>query len=451
MRLFLKTHIWDYLLCVAASVALCFTACSVFYATQPFQNAAGVALMVGIAVLLNAAMFAASTSTRAAVAGAVGLLALAIVVLAACFATSSGASVLDDVAGNNVFFALACMLSCALVFLLSRKRMTCLLLLVLGVVFCALVEYLYWYGHVVAFVLWLHASLGLFVFRTYQKNLLGSETQKLAFGSVTASGLALGAVALLVAAGLFAAVIAPLNPPNQVIKLFTAHYRVDEVQVVGIGDVQNVQNNNLFSHNATGDAIATDNVNADASSKKGDEDAQAGTTTEQSTSSAAQNTASMGNEGGEQQAQGMTLPSWLIPALIAGLIVLIAAAIALKKYLRRRRFARMTQGGPATSMKELYLFFLTRFKKLGMPVPHNQTLPEYLVSAGPELCVFEGAQAQGSSAFAALTAEYQKAVYAPGAAQGDAADAFEEYYRGFYKRACRYKGRLRYCLLFFRI
>ena len=497
MIAFLKNSIWDLALCIVASTALCFTVCSAFYATQPYQDAPGVALMAGGCAALTLALLMASRSLRAMLVGALAIFAAIVGVLVACFQTSTAASALEDVAGNNVYLALCVVASSALVFVLSRWRAGAVALIVVGVFACATVEYLYFYGHVAAFAVFLVSAVALYAYRTYQVSLLNSESEHLAFGSVTFSGIALAAVAVACAAGLFALAIAPLDPPNLVVKLFTEEYRADEVEVRGVGDITSILNNQLLSNLLNNRDIESGNAEGDEENRQNNEEVNPEDESREAEGGSMGMDGSGDSEDDDGASLGLHFADWL-PFVIAGLVILLVVlAIVAKKLLRRRRFRTMRSQENAVAAAALYRFFLGRFGKAKVPQPNAMTLAEYTAAFAGTFERFEqggrrsakdveaaerdsddGGQGFGGAAkqdaedagkgaagsgrgsgeagrdpggteFAALTRVYAKSVYGKEPVSEDDIALFDDYYHLFYRRLRKYMGNIRYCLRYF--
>lgn len=447
MRGMLKNYIWDFVLCVVISVALAYTLCSAFYSTQVFQNPAGIAIMSAFAAVICAALLATSFSTRMRVFGAIGVALCAVIALAVAGSTSAGGNPMDDATGNNLYFAIIAIAVPVLVYAFSRRRGLAILLLIVGVFLCAVVEYLYWYHHVVAFIVFLVAAIAMVVYRTYQRSVLHSDTDTLAFTSVTASGVGLALVAVLVGGGLFALVIAPLNPPNLVVKLITEHYRVQTEEVKGVGNTTNTENLNIYSNRMSNKSSQTNNQTGKQKTKENNQKtAQGNTTTQQVTGTptslgrATDDSAGGGNNG-------LNVPEWLPYLIIVLVILAIIAIIVSRQFIRRRRYNRMTAGPPEQTAENLYVFFMRSFNRLKIPQPGALTLGEY--SKGYQ-DVFTDFEEKGSGpSFDELTKIYEENAYGGRPITEEQSSLFKQYYKNLYKRIAHYVGHLRYLVKYF--
>ncbi len=449
MSVYLKSVIGDFILCLAASIALAYTLCSGFYAAQPYQTVTGCLVLAGISAVFLVALFAISRNTTARIVGGIVLAVVVIAALGFVFMNSSGESVFDDVVGNDIFFAAIALLTPVAVYLLSRKRALCIVLVVLGVLLCAVMEYLYWYGHIVSFVIFVLSSAGLYVYRTYMNSVLNSESDRLAFGSVTVSGVALFGVSLLVASGLAFAVTAAVDMPNFTVKLLTKHYQVDREEVKGVGSSVSTENLSISSNTLGSDTVQSSDDSGTAINRIADGQSAQGEATEQETtgSDSDTNDDSTGDEAAGGGFLGMNFPNWFPFVVAAIIILLIVAAILLKKYLRKRRFEQIVSQPNGQAASELYLLFMDRFRRLKVPMPDALTLTEYTKGQAETFGRFE--QTTGALAFPELTSVYMSKTYGGKEVSDEDLSIFKDYYQKFYGRMCRYAGRFRYCLLYF--
>lgn len=446
MRGMLKNYIWDFVLCVVISASLDFSMCSAFYSTQVYQNPAGIAVMAVIAAVICGVLLATSFSTRSRIIGAIAL-AVGIVVTLAISASGSGGDVTNDAAGNNFYFAVVAIAVPVLVYVLSRKRVLVIVLLVVGVFACAVIEYLYWYGHWVAFIVFLVGGIAMLVYRTYQKSVLSSDTDALAFTSVTASGVGLALVAVLLGGGVFAVAIAPLNPPNLVVKLITEHYRTQTQEFKGVGNTTSVENLNVYSNKMSDKSTQTNNRSGKQKNKDNNKKTDQGnaTTTPVTGTPTSLGTTTDNSSGGGNN--GLNMPDWLPYLIVALVIIAIIAIIVSRQFIRRRRYNRMTAGPPEQTAENLYVFFMRSFNRLKIPQPGALTLGEY--SKGYQ-DVFTDFEEKGSGpSFEELTKIYEENAYGGRPITEEQSSLFKQYYKNLYKRIAHYVGHLRYLVKYF--
>ena len=435
MRMFVKSVAWDFLLCVLASSAMAYTLCSGFYSTQPFQDPVGILATGGICAVIVAALSLSGYTNRARVIGSIGVGIAVCIALIVSFALSHTELPLEDVQGNYLYYALISCGSPIAVYVLSRSKAGCVTLLVLGMALCVVIEYLYWYGHVISCFIFAGASSGLIVFRSYYRNVLNSESERFAFNSVALSGIALSALALVCAVGVFEVAIAPIHPGHVEMKLITEHYRVDQLEVRGVGSAEAVEDDSLLSNNTNDDVSMTDD-------DSGQFDGQA-----DSRDDSGDATASDVSENGFGASLSLRFPDYTIWVIVGILIALIVATIMAKLIVRRIRFANMASRPPDEAARSMFLFFVKRFSKLGIDVPGERTLDEYARHHADSFAQFE--RVQGEADFAQLIALYVESVYGSQPIDEVGLDLFKSYYSQFYRRARAYVGVVRYGWLFF--
>lgn len=433
---FFKQGIWDMLLCAIAGTALAYTVCSGFYASvflreMPFVIAA-------IALVMAVGLYCVSYNARSAAIGSGAIVVLFVAAVIVCVRMSTSSSLFADEQGNYALACILVLLPQVIVFLLTRKRMTCAVLLVVGVFAAAIIEYLYAYGDVLPLVLFGLASIALTIYRTYQRSLLDSESDAMAFNAVTIGGVVFAAFSMLLGFGVFMLVVMPLNPPATEIKLITEHYRIQYEHVRGIGDTETVQSEDQFSNNLSDDEqMGNRELNEiesqqDQNAIDGEED-------------------DSGTQGTSGNAQGFLSEQvlwWVLIVLIA-LVVLCVLAVAIKRFLRHRWYTAVLRQGPDEQVGELYRFFLSRFKKMGIAQPRGQTLAEFVRNNEMAFSLFESTAPAGD--FMSLTKAYAHVTYGGEPASTDEVEAYHAYYGSFYKNARRYVGRFKYLLKFFRL
>lgn len=434
---YLRSRLWELALLALASSALAYTACSAFYATQPFQ--AEPWLIALPCAALSAALVCVAYSRRTALWGGIAIAVVCIAAVIACVAASPYELPLEDAEGNLVFLVLVVVLCAVAAFLLSRTLPGSFALLVGGAYLSALVEFLYWYGHVVALCLFVAAAIGLIACCGYRRAVRGSDEGTVAFAPVALAAIALACVAALAGAGVFYGVIAPLDPPRQEVKLIVENRRLDEVLIFGTGSSVNDETGEGGSLAGTDEEVGGEDADVEwydvfqsgVRDLLGMDDDQTG------------------DEGTTTMLERISY----LALIVAGIVVaLILAAIAAKKGLRRRRYNRMTSGDSETAASNLYLFFLDRMEKMKVARPDAMGLAEFARDFAPTFKAFEGdAQSDEEPAFTALTDVYMRTAYGKGTVSDDELRSFKDYYQSFYKNARRRIGGVRYLFKFFKM
>lgn len=447
MRDFLRSAGFDFLLCLLAAGALAFVNCGAFNVDPAVQHNPGWVLLFSALPLL--CFYGASYSKRTVVPG----IALSVVLLLAyClggFALGGGDYLFQDTEANPVPFLLVEYLCALLSFLLTRRRWGCRAFVILVILDISFVEFMYKQHYLAALVVALGAAVALMIMRNYRANLREASSTQVSF--TAAFLVAAGYAALLLgAAGLvFALVVAPLNPPAKELKLFTVYLNYEQVEVTGVGYAVETED----PDNTTSKVNDQIDTTAQEQFLKGEQERE-----EQQDDSLG--SASQDVEGtGEESTEGPGLLKaalnylidhlWLLPLLALLLLALLAAPFALKKLLRARRFQAMCAEPPSLAVQDLFLFFVKRFRLLGVRQQPGLTLGEF--AAASEGALAEFSANERNVTFGRLVAIYAACVYGGREPSPEELEDFKAFYGGFYKAFAKASGRFKYMLRFFRV
>ena len=441
-----RHSVWDFVLCTIAACGLCQVCLIAFQSTSALQGQPWVTIPV--VALITLLLFVIAYRTRtAAVGGVLFAVAACVATLAAWYATGAQ-SLFADGPNNGAYMVLMLLWPPVLVFLLSRKRVGSIALLVIGFILCALMEYLYWQGQVLAVIVFGVAAAALIAYRNYQMGLAGSATEQLSFGSAAAAGVVVSLVALLLSCGVFALVIGPLDPPQVTLKLITQHVRVQEEHLRGAGDTMSAQNKDLFSMNVSDEQQKANGDNGQMNQQQNQDDSL---NVDNQTVADAGGALNIDNKDDEDSGQAISIqvPDYVVFIAIVLVVLIVLAVIALKKLLRARWLAKVRELPAAAQVQGLFLYFMRSLVKMKVPPLTLQTLNEYAVAIEPQTTYFE--QTAEACAFTRLAQDYGAVVYGGVQPSDEQLAAFHDYYAAFHRRARAYVGRIKYLLLFFRI
>lgn len=441
----MKNCIWDLVLCAIASSSLCYSCLIAFIATKAYQPTPW--LVVLFCTVVVALLFVIARNFLTSIVGSIILVVATCVCAGVFWSLSSAESLFDDVVGNDAYLVLMVVLVSVVVFVLSRRKALILVLLIGGLALCATMEYLYWEGQVIALILFCVSVACLYAYRNYQGKLLGSDSERISFGSTTVAAGIIGIMSVLLAIGVFALIIAPQDPPSLPLKLLTKHVRINEEHVIGTGDEMSVLNDQLFSWNVSG--TQQGDASSEEQSPNSGENEEESDGGDQSPESSGSSFNIDNTDLDLSSAVRIRVPDWLPIIAPFAVLLVVALVIAARKLARRRRYNRIRALPPDEHVKRLYLMYVDAFRKMKMPAPTFQTLSEYAMNASAEIGRFEGAV--NDTAFADLTRTYSRVVYGAETPNESEVLAFDSYYRSFYKRARKYVGSLRYIGLFFRV
>lgn len=442
---YLKASVWDLVLTAAASMALCYMALDGFYVSPALQQGPLPALLC---VVCCAALFAVARNGKTARLGGLAYAACIVVAWVAAGALTPGGDIFTDNESNYLIFAMICTAVPTLCFLVSRRRAGAALLFTGGVFLCALVQLLYERNQVVWLAVFVVAAIALVAFKNYQLSLRAATTVRTAaMMPGFAAALAVALLAVGVGAGVWCAIIAPLDPGAVEIKLVTEYRALETRQVIGTSNIFQTPNLDVTSSQINDAVRTTDDIQEDpegmvwpATGNEEEEDDQ-----DQESTFLGLDLDSLQNSFDLQQ-------NPLVMPLMIGVILLLAALVAAYFLGRRRwravRLERLRQQGPAREFQGLFLFVLSRLGRLGIAIPVGQTMSEFGRNSQAALEPYDkGAQGR----FSALAEQYCAVVYGNAEPSQELLEAMERYYCSFWKTCREQMGNARYLLKSFRL
>ena len=461
LKSFLAASAFDFALVLAASTALVFTVSYGFLSANAYRG--NVALVAGICAPLLLCLFAGAWSKRAVVfsALATALVAACIVGVAAALTpegvplfvaaddwASNGA--LNDVEENYVIFACVAVVAPVLVFLLSRRRVGLVALLVVGTAACGLIQFLYrdWlsaHGGLAAASALLAAIVGLFVYQSYRASVReAARARRTAFAPAFGYALLIGAVCVACGLGVFYGVVDGLALQTPEVKLFERYAAQPEEEVEGVYDAQSVEGDD------TTDELDDETDETNATAPEGISPDDVADSLGSSTVGAAFHEAlgySSADPEQDFRAIGyfiLVLGAFLLLVLVAALL---AGAIALRRRQRERRLARIAGRSRSFQVRYLYHFVLRGFRRMGIDRPASLTPLEYAHEYERVLRPF--ACEQENIDFTDVTCAYVHAAYSAEEASEAELACVVAYYRLFFGHARLHVGRLRWALWYF--
>lgn len=459
VQLFLRASLGDFLLVLAMSVGLVLT---VSYAFNSVPDVRGnVAVVAALAAPMLVILFSGSWSHRAVCFSAVGAVAYAVAVVAVCAALTpadvplfADAQINDD-ASSPVLFGVVAVVVPAVVFLLSRRRVGMVVLIVAAAVALGAVQFLYrdWITAepgVAVSVATLAAGLALFAFQSYRSGIRQvKRLERTAFAQATLFAVAMAVACVALGALAFFALIAPLGLNTPEIKPFQDYYTRPVIEYTGVYDEQQVDDPDVTT-NQTNDNDNDSNQDAD-----GGEQAQSPENNDvEGTSPVAalvESLTSFDVTDWQEQFAAISYEQMRLGAIMAVLIVaaLLAAAIIAQRSRRERRMKKLASEPIEVRIWTIYEFLTGRFAKLGIRRPETLTLMEFALARRAQMAPF--ARGADGVDFLALTLIYQRACYDKGRITEDDWQAVCRFYRAFFGNARRYVGRRRWLRDFWRM
>lgn len=459
LRLFLRAAVGDFTLVLVASVGLVLTVSFGFESAPVLRGNTFVITLAALPLLCI--LYAGAWSKRAAAFSAVGVVLYCAIVLGACVAAQPyqvelfvGGAINDD-PQSYVIFGLVLVVAPVLVYLLSRRRIGMIVLLVVAVLACAFIHLLYrdWAevnGGTTVTLIVLVALGALLVFQRYRANAYQvHHLESTAFGSAFAYSIGISAACFGTGALAFFALIAPLGLQTAEIKPFMDYYSRPIVEYTGVYDASFVED----PDNATSelnDQVSYTNQDAEGGSDSASPDA-AGSSGTNPVASAFEQMAAFDITSWLQEFAAVSYERFRAGAVFAAIAIaaLLAAAALLQRYLRRRRMVKLESQLLEYRIWALYGFFCKRLKRLGYGKPDPMTPMEYAFAATASLPQFS--QDTDGVDFVDVTLAYQRACLDEGHTTDRDWETCKLFYRPFFRNARLQVGGLRWLKYFWRM
>lgn len=425
-KTYFKNGIWDILLCTCMGTAI---ATSVFGGFLIGEEQADAYVRTFVLVLvLEVLLFAAGYSKKTILRGLLLFLAGIVVFFVYAFARS-GTSVFADDASNPFLYYILLFLSALGIFLISRKGAGAFILYAAGSILIGFIEYLYSTNRIACLLVYLIAGLAMILYRNYTDNVRQTKTRRFARGGIIVVSLCVCLLSAAIGAGAYYGIAARLDPPAVVIKIFTKHMSLEEIEQAGITDYETEQVYVAYSGTPQEEEETPEDSN-----QENVQQAQTQTRYEE-----------QDDESVRVIRYPLAVPLWVL------LVILVAAAVFvlyfLRWFLRRRWYKKLREKDAGQQVLCLYHFFLRDFGRMDIGKSIQETPSEYVRRAQPQLKFFKSEETD----FEELTQIYICAGY--GSELPDAAQLskFHSFYAGFYAQCRRYIGNVRYLFKLFRL
>ncbi len=444
VRDYLSSAIWDLVLCLCMSVCLVITTCEGFYVPASVQF--GYVRIILLCLLLCAILVFAAFNKRTVIIGGIAFVVVAAFLVGIGIFGTARTDLTQDIEANEMTFYLILVGSCLVVFLLSRLRIGSVILLVIGCVDCAAIQFLYLQWLLPEFIIFVVAAVINLMFRNYLRSVRDSQTAHTSFVAMVATAAVICALAVGAGFGIFYGIIAPLNPPARELILITDYKARPEIEIEATEDLLELLEDQLSNEEPEEDEST--NVPEEDEGDESPEENEGDLETAEETGGL-----SGTDDGNNRNTQNITYERIIaLGFLILLLIFLIfVLPILIKRYLRTRRYRRMCALEPRLSAIEFYVFFVKRFGKVGLAKVKDDTPREYVEHIAPYLILFD--EAAENADFASLTGIYERAAYGHADPSEEEIEQFKRYYKPFF-RSCRKRvGTPKFLLrfLFFRL
>lgn len=439
-------NVWGEAVLVAlAAMAVSYVALNGFYADPALQHGPVPALVSAVCV---AALFAVAKDRKTVRLGGALYAVLLVVAWVAAGALTPAGQLFDDNESNYLIFCMTVTIVPTLVFLLTRRRAGVGVLFAAGVLFMCVIELLYARFELAWGVVFIAAAVALFIFKNYQQSLASATSvRKISMLPGLAVAVAAAILAVGVGAGVWFAVIAPLDPGAVQIKLVTEYRSLETKQVVGTSNIFQEPNTDMTSSETNDGTRTTDDI------KEGQDGVKwPATGKEKEPDDQDEQNSFLGIDVDSLQQAFDFQQNPSVRPLALGILLLVVVVVAAyfigRRIWRRRRLEKLRALGLAAEYEGLFAFLLGRFERIGIQVPAGQTPLEFGRHADDALRVFNE---EAGVSFSVLAADYSALAYGKRDMEPQSAANIEAYYGAFYKACRKQMGNLRYFIKSFRL
>lgn len=454
LRTYVRVSILDFLLVLIVSSCLAMT---VSFAFESAPDLRGNALLVaGLCAPELLILFFGGTSRRAVLPSAIlTCIWVAIVIAVACFLTAptplfvDGA--LNDVAESYLPFAVVIAVVPILAYLLSRRALGMVFLLLLSVLSCSWVQFLYrdWSdsnGFAIAIVAYAALAM-LFVYQTYRSSVLSAKrVKKTSFIGVFAYAAVIALACAGLALAVFFCIVQPAGLKTFDLRPFQEYYSMPIEQYAGVYDKQQVENPDDTT-NKTDDEMKDSNKNAEGGPEKDQDDQPQ----PNPLSNVQQFLSQFSPDSWDQEFDGVNYDQLKLGAFLVALAIaaVVAAAIAARRHIRKRRLAKWSELAPKDQIRQMYDFFCNRFGKMKIERAETLTPMEFALASQRRLAEFS--EGTGGVNFVRITDIYQRSNFGVEEPSAEELADVKAYYGAFFKNARHQVGNLKWIWKFWRI
>lgn len=436
MRHYIRYRCWDWILCILISIGMAVNLLSGFEIDDVTDR---LPILIIVALAVTTICFAFAINRTAAISG----IMIAVAALIMLIIAVHGKEVFRNDKENALIIFFAVIVICALVvFLVCRSRLGIILLFLIGNAIQAGAAFLQFPCEMWAYILFLAGTGLLLFYRVYVISLKKAHVGKVRFKGFMLQNVCMCLAAFLVAGAIFGAIIRPLNPPTDELKLIQKLESFEVLERIGVATTKVLPNSDIQSQQIPDEQLATDLMNdqLDAQSNVGGEEDTTDDTWEGNTID------TMANQTEDANAISYSMSShWYVWIILAAAIVFFV--IRMRKYLRKRWMAQVENLSRSDGVINLYAYFLRGLKRAGCAKAPNLTLTEYQSLNENTLHKFD----VGDVTFAGLTEVYKKAYYGDAVVSEEEFADFRTYYEAFRNNLCNVTGKLKYIVVFFTV
>lgn len=422
-------------------------------------------LLLALTAVLVLALYAASFNRRQLAGGVILYAALLVALFAVALGCSTGEDLYADAEGNYLYLAVVVAMCATGCFALTRTLAGSAVWFVAAALTCSVVQAFYEADEVVMGAVAALTALALVVHRNFRLGLERAQAAQ-APSHVRNFFVSVGAVAVVGAFALTAwfLVIAPSSPSVFDVTLITEYRKPPIEELKGTAQEKPVIDISLTSDILVdGDYYTTDDliedpqssVVVDATSLLEQEIKQ------EVTDSGVQEGQEAGvgdydvpdpdnpDPGFENVSYHETFP-WLVLLVVLAVLVVLSCVgyFVGRRVWRTKRLERWLALAPRAQVEHIYLFVLSRLRRLGFKVTRGTTLAEFSCITARQMDVLTE---ETRVPLSVLTAAYEGCAYGAAEPTEDEVVACTAYYLRFWKAARVHLGGFKYFFRSFRL
>jgi hypothetical protein len=433
-----KNYVWEYLMCVLAAATLLLNTAQGFYI--PDALADQIPMAVALCAALMLLFFLGGYNKVGLVLTPV--LTAAVIVLCFFLLRARGVDIVDqegsDSAAYIYWFAFA--IICLTVYLCSRSRIGVAVLFLIGCCVSAGLQFMEYQVFAWAGLLFAISCMVLFLLRQYRAQAMTSSTAAPDFFRFFRSTLALVAAGGILSAGIFFAVIRPLDPPTVDLQFLERYLAFQILEHTGISDSYSLPDQEQFTDRQDDTLDETDQTTQGETPL--DQSADTPYETPEPQPDAWERPA--GQERLSAVSYTLT-PVWRVVLWCVLIALILILPPALRLVWRRHRMKQIQALEPGAQIQALYHFYLSKFRHLGWKKRPGETPLEFAARSGDGL----GRYLAGTCGLDELTRAFMETRYGGGVPAPQTCARCREIYAQLLKNCKAQLGRARYLPKFY--
>lgn len=429
MKSYIRLHAWDFVLTFFMSLGFCLNLFSAWVIRDQYTR--NYPLIIVVILAVNALMYVIGYNKKTALIGAAGWCVFAVIWV--LFMRSRGWLTFNEEIDKSIpAFWSVLLFATALVYLLTRNRKVLLGVLPFGLLVLAAFRFLEYPVSTAGLFIFVAASALEVLYKVYMDSLMSASYGTFRIRHFLEQSLAVVAAVGVLASGVYYGIVKPLDPPTRELKLITKLLSFDILETLGVSWTEQIESNDLTTDQENDEEQDTKNKEEQKDEEQNDEENEKDSENDQ-----------MHQSDETVSTHSITYDEKDYTAVWVTLLVLLLLALPFAaKYGLRSRFRKKIFGlSPPEQVRQLYAFFLKKFKRLGLGKEEGQTLQEYV---GDQVMGHAMFTASDGTTFENLSDIVMQQIYAGYVPTEEDARKFRQFHKEFYRHARARTGPLRY-------